>query len=144
MNHSSLSVSRGSHRSGAVLVCVLACLLIAVAMTASGVRLAVSGARASKQNLRSRQTQWLLQAGVARAYRGLQRGDYAGERWSVPPTQLPESYGRVVIDVAPMDSAPDQLTWQVSVTAEYGPSASQITRRSHAFQFKPEVASIKE
>lgn len=144
MNHCSLSVSSGSRRSGAVLVCVLACMLIAVAMTASGVRLAMYGARASKQNLRSRQTQWLLQAGVARAYRGLQRGDYTGETWLVPATQLPEPNGRVVIDAAPMESATEQLAWQVTVMAEYGPSASQLIRRSHTFQFKPEAVFADE
>lgn len=144
MKHSSLSASSGSRRSGAVLVCVLACMLIAVAMTASGVRLATYAARASKQNLRARQVQWLLQAGVARAYRGLQRGQYTGEMWLVPATQLPESNGRVVIDVAPVESATDELTWQVSVVAEYGPSASQLNRRSHSFQFKAEAVSADE
>ncbi|MEO8270210.1 MAG: hypothetical protein ABI557_10830 [Aureliella sp.] len=139
MRHNSLNVKSEIRRSGAVLVCVLACMLIAISMAASGVHLAMLGARASKQNLRSRQTQWLLQAGVARAHHGLQRGDYMGEEWLVPASQLPESSGRVVITVAPVESAPvesatDPLYWQVTVTAEYGSSASQLTRRSHSFK----------
>jgi len=136
MKNNLLHVQNDSRRSGAVLVCVLACMLIAVSMAASGVHLAMRGARASKQNLRSRQTQWLLQAGVERARSGLRRGDYSGEEWLVPASQLPESSGRVVIGVAPVESGTDPLTWQVTVTAQYGPTASQLTRRSHSFQFK--------
>ncbi len=144
MKHNSLNVPNDSRRSGAVLVCVLACMLIAISIAASGVHLAMRGARASKQNLRSRQTQWLLQAGVERARSGLQRGDYSGEEWLVPASQLPESSGRVVIGVAPVESATDPSTWQVTVTAQYGPNTSQLTRRSHSFQFKPEAAPADE
>ncbi len=139
MKPSTSSVLTRSRRSGAVLVCVLACMLIATSMAASAVHLTMRGARASKQNLRSRQTQWLLQAGVQRAYSGLQRGDYSGEEWLVPANQLPESSGRVVIDVVPVESASDQSTWQVTVTAEYGPSASQLTHRSHSFQYSAQA-----
>lgn len=135
MKPSPLNASHDSRRSGAILVCVLACMLIAISMAASAVHLTMRGARASKQNLRSRQTQWLLQAGVERAYRGLQSGAYSGEVWLVPEDRLPESGGRVVIDVAPVESATDQSAWQVTVTAEYGPSASQLTHRSHSFNY---------
>ncbi len=135
MKPSTSSRLMDTRRSGAVLVCVLACMLIAISMAASAVHLTMRGARASKQNLRSRQTQWLVQAGVERACRGLQRGDYAGEEWLVPANQLPESSGRVVIDVVPVESASDQSTWQVNVTAQYGPSASQLTQRRHSTVF---------
>ena len=144
MNRSSLKVERDSSRSGVVLVCVLACMLIAISIAASSVHMAMRGARASKQNLRSRQTQWLLQAGVARARSGLQRGDYSGEEWLVPATQLPESSGRVVIDVAPIESATDHLTWDVTVTAQYGPTTDLLTRRSHSFRLKPKALPADE
>lgn len=144
MKHRSLNVQNDSRRMGVVLVCVLACMLIAISIAASGVHLAMRGARASKQNLRSRQTQWLLQAGVERARSGLQRGDYAGEEWLVPASQLPESGGRVVIGVVPVESATDPLTWQVTVSAQYGSPPSQLTRRSHSFQFRPGAIAADE
>jgi hypothetical protein len=135
-----------SSRRGVVLVCVLACTLIAISLAASALHLAMHNARASKQELRSRQTQWLLQAGVQRARRALRSDDYLGEEWLVPADQLPESEGRVVIEVAPSERLADNLHWQVTVTAEYGSQGSQPLRRSHSFSIErrlPAAASAQ-
>ena len=125
-----------SSRRGVVLVCVLACTLIAISLAASALQLAMHNARASKQELRLRQTQWLLQAGVQRARRALPRDDYLGEEWLVPADQLPESEGRVVIEVASSEGVADSLNRQVTVTAEYGSLGSQPLRRSHTFSIE--------
>ncbi len=142
--NSQKSAQHRSRRTGVVLVCVLVCMLIAVSMAASGVHLAMRGARASKQNLRLRQTQWLLRAGVERARAGLRRSGYAGEEWLVPATQLAGANGRVVISVAPLESPADQATTQVSVTAEYGSNPSELIRRSRSFQFESQSAPSDE
>lgn len=130
-------------RAGAVLICVLACTLIAMSLAASSIHLALQGARASKQNLRLRQTQWLLQAGVQRAHQALQQPDYDGEEWIVPEEFLPVSQGRIVIDVNSANAESQEALQQVpeasalkrivTVTVEYGAAGLPPMRRSHSF-----------
>lgn len=123
------------HRQGVVLVCVLACMLIAITLAASTVHMALKGARASKLNLRSRQTQWLLQAGMQRARQGLQNPDYTGEVWIVPATHLADLEGRVTISVKPLETSQQTSDRQVTITAEYGSTFTELTRRHHVLNF---------
>lgn len=133
MRHNHLRSRDPQLRAGAVLICVLACTLIAMSLAASSIHLALQGARASKQNLRLRQTQWLLQAGVQRAHQALQQPDYDGEEWIVPEEFLPESQGRVVIDVTSANTDSEEAERFVTVTAEYGTAGLPPMRRSHSF-----------
>lgn len=133
MRHNPLKPREPQSRTGAVLICVLACTLIAISLAASSIHLALQGARASKQNLRLRQTQWLLQAGVQRAHQALQQPDYDGEEWIVPNEFLPESQGRIVIDVTTANADSQEAKRFVSVTAEYGADGLPPMRRSYSF-----------
>lgn len=135
MRHKHVQLLAAQPRAGAVLICVLACALIAMSLAASSIHLALQGARASKQNLRLRQTQWLLQAGVQRARQASQRQDYEGEQWIVPEEFLPESQGRIVIDVAASQA---DLGRVITVTAEYGAGGMPPIRRTQTFSVDDE------
>lgn len=148
MRHNYLRPRDPQLRAGAVLICVLVCTLIAISLAASSIHLALQGARASKQNLRLRQTQWLLQAGLQRAHQALQQADYDGEEWIVPEEILPESRGRIVIDVTSANAESQEALQQVSddapdkrfvtVTAEYGAAGLPPMRRSYSFSIDHE------
>ncbi len=127
-----MKAKRRDTRIGTVLVCVLACGLIAITLGACAIRLAVGSARASKQTLRLRQTQWLLDAGVGRSQLRISNGNFEDELWQLSAEVLMEARGTVHIQVENADS--DSVL--ITVTAEYGPElANESTiRRSYAYR----------
>jgi type II secretory pathway component PulK len=69
-------------RSGALLICVLVCLLVASAMVTATTRSALQSRRDVRLQHQMRQTELLLDAGILRAVSQLQRSnDYQGETW---------------------------------------------------------------
>lgn len=132
-----MRISR-ANRSGAVLVCVLACTLIAITLGAAAIRLSLKSARAGQHTLAVRQTEWLLDAGVRRSLDRLTNGNLQNEQWIVPESVLLQGHGMVECVVA-QNPAGDSL---VSVTAEYrlGDSPDQVFRRTHSYPI-PEPAS---
>ncbi len=73
---------RRKPHSGALLICVLVCLLVASAMVTATTRSALQSRRDVRLQHQMRQTELLLDAGVLRAASQLQRSnDYEGETW---------------------------------------------------------------
>ncbi|QDV24555.1 hypothetical protein [Aureliella helgolandensis] len=71
-------------RRGAVLIAVLACLMICASLTATALHQSLRSRRETKNSLRVRQTELLLQAGMRRATQQLQiSSEYSGEHWDV-------------------------------------------------------------
>ncbi len=134
------TVPRG-RRSGAILICVLTCTLIALSLAAAAMQLSLQSLRASKQTLRLRQTQWLLDAGIQRARRAVLRQDYSGERWSLSAEQLAGEEGVVIIEVELRDGATptketdDSAQGLATVTARYGDSPADTIQRSYTFAY---------
>ena len=121
-----------NNRSGTALICVLVCGLIAISLGTSAVRLTLVSARASKQTLRLRQAQWLLEAGIERSQLRISNGDFADEEWKVPAGVLSEDHASVSINVA--DAGNDSML--VTVSVEYGPEpgSERNIRRTYAYR----------
>lgn len=73
---------RPKPRGGALLICVLVCLLVASAMVTATTLSALQSRRNVRLQHQMRQTELLLDAGILRAVSQLQRSDvYEGETW---------------------------------------------------------------
>ena len=91
-------------REGVVLVCVIACLVVASALVALAVQSSLRGRREARLQLQLRQTELLCEAGVLRAAKQLETSDlYTGEQW-LPELDL-ENYhdAAVAIEVTEVD-----------------------------------------
>lgn len=127
-------------RAGTLLVGVLVCLLVASTMVAATTQLALRFRREVRVTEQMRQTELLLEAGVLRAARQLQRSaDYAGERW-LPGAAIDRFAGAEVEIRIAADPQQDAVR-RVEVIASLGSDGTQgslasRTRRSHAFPFR--------
>ena len=115
-------------RHGAVLICVLACSLTALSLSIIAVRTSLRSARESKQTLKLRQTEWLLNAGVLRAKQKLQVAYYSGETWEIPTTVTRAEPAVIRIVVEPAHSESNSAIYTISVTAECGSSPHMLKR----------------
>lgn len=138
--------NRRTAREGALLICVLVCMLVASAM----VTVITGTALQSRRNLRLqhqlRQTELLLDAGILRAANQVRRSDqYEGETWR-PGDALTRFDNPVVeIRIANVDG-PDGST-HVEVVASLGNQAdpnrarASLTQRSHTFSIQQSETS---
>ena len=129
-----------NHRGGAVLICVLVCLLVASAMVTVTTGIALQ----SRHNLRlqhqMRQTELLLDAGVLRAASQLHRANhYEGETWN-PESLIGLENPVVEIRILNDDQSDAAIFVEViaSLGAQDDPKQSRAshTRRSHTFSFE--------
>jgi type II secretory pathway pseudopilin PulG len=129
-------------REGVVLVCVIACLVVAAALVALAVQSSLRGRREARLQLQLRQTELLCEAGVLRAAKQLETSDhYSGEQW-LPELDL-ENYhdAAVAIEVTDGDqgTSPSQAsTKNVVVIAKLDSYLDQDgpMQRTHKFIFK--------
>ncbi len=112
---------RNTSRGGAILVCVIACLVVSSVLVALAVQSALHGRREARLQLQLRQTELLCEAGVMRAMTQLQRsGSYEGEQWH-PDLNL-ENYHHASVEIAiksgaSPESASEKVAKRVTVTA---------------------------
>lgn len=110
-------------RCGAVLICVLACMLIATSIAATSLYSSLRMRREAKSSFREQQTEWLLKAGVERARANIEKDpNYLGEQWDVPESILKIAAGRVTIATVEeppfsSDQTQENLRW-LKVTAQ--------------------------
>ena len=121
-------LSRPQQRLGAVLICVLACSLTALSLSILAVRTTLRSARESKQTLKLRQTEWLLNASVLRAKQKLQVAHYTGEVWEIPATVTRSDAAVVRIRVEPVQSQNNSRSNTVTITVESGLSPKSLLR----------------
>lgn len=136
-------------RQGAVLVCVIACLVVASTLVGLAVQASLRGRREARLQLQLRQTELLCEAGVMRAVKRLQTSTagYAGERWT-PELHL-ENYHDAVVEIqianAGQDAKPSQASAKnVTVIARLDSYLDQDgpMQRSHSFTVQIPSLSI--
>ena len=122
-------------RSATVLVCVLACLLVVMGITAAMVKSALLARQFVRQERVRAQAAFLLEAGIERAVAQLGRNaDYQGESWQLPAAVLGGSLaGRVDITVSETNESRS-----VALTAQYPADTQLGVRRSYTFTISNE------
>ncbi len=126
-----------NRRRGAVLICMLACCLTALSLSAISMQLALRSARESKHVLKLRQAEWLLNAGVLRAKNNLQDAQYTGETWDMPATVTRSDAAVVRITVEPNAQAIESESSIVTITAVSGTSPNTLQRSCQLTVAKP-------
>ncbi|MCO8124229.1 hypothetical protein NHH03_20975 [Stieleria sp. TO1_6] len=116
---------RINRRRGSLMVCVLACLMIVASLVGLLVKDAVAARQETKLRLQLLQTERLLDAGILRSAKQIQRdGEYNGETWQ-PELSL---HGQPV----PASVSISIDNTQVMVTARIGTSP-HVTTLSHHY-----------
>ncbi len=122
-------------RSGAILVCVIACLAVSTVLVALSIQSALRSRREVRLQLQLRQTELLCEAGVLRATQQLRDDEaYRGERWSPPIASEIYHSPNVLIEVARNkdDSSSEAL---IKVVAQLDSHLDHVgpMQRSHQF-----------
>jgi type II secretory pathway component PulK len=122
-----------TNRHGAVLVVAMVCLLVITAIIGTMIRGTLRNHRQLRSEKDLRQTELLVDAGVARASKRLAADpEYRNETWSLPPDAITESgEGRVTIELT-ASAARGSLTARIS--AEYPIGNEHSVRRSRIVQ----------
>ena len=143
--------TRSRSRRGALVVCVLVCLLVASAIVTATTRMALRSRRDVRTEHQMRQTLLMLDAGILRAARRVQASpDYQGESWR--PTAAITSFEGAKVEIRVTVDEQQDDTRRVEVTASLGVAVedarqktASLTRRSHTFPIKiPTEASTAE
>jgi hypothetical protein len=128
-------------RDGALLICVLVCLLVASAMVTATTRSALQSRRNVRLQHQMRQTELLLDAGVLRAASQLQLSDdYEGETWR--PNGAIGRFGNPLVEIRISAGEKKGDSRHVEVIASLGiPDDPQqinasLTRRTHTFSIE--------
>ena len=132
-------------RGGALLICVLVCLLVASAMVTATTRSALQSRRNVRLQHQMRQTELLLDAGVLRAASQLQLSDdYEGETWR--PKGALDRFDNPLVEIRISSGEQQDDSRRVEVIASLGVSDdpkrtnATLTRRTHTFS--PELSDI--
>ena len=140
--------AQGGARSGTILVCVLACLVVTSALLANMIQTVLRDRREVRLERQLRQTELLCEAGVMRAADKLQSSsDYDGETWTPNLSQTPWSDASVEIRVTSVEGAAGK---HVEVIAKLGHESGEVEnntqsmQRSHTFTFQPSDPSPSE
>ena len=134
-------------RSGTILICVLACLIVTSGLLVNMVQTVLRDRREVRLERQLRQTELLCEAGVMRAADKLQSSsDYDGETWTPDLSPTPWSDATVEIRVTSVEATPGK---RVEVIAKLGHESgevqdSQSMQRSHTFTFQTSDPSPSE
>lgn len=122
--------SAAGRRRGAILVVVIVCVMVALALLSSIVKLAAVGRHTFDRQLWEAQASWLAESGLERAaWRLAADPDYTGETWTVPAEELAASDAAVVeIQVEPIPERPGRRL--VRVRADYPDHPEHRARQS--------------
>jgi Tfp pilus assembly protein PilV len=128
---------------GAVLVAALVCLLVVTTLLSTMLQTALRSRRQLHRERDLRQTELLLQAGMARAaFQLANQPEYRGEMWNLPAVAIVGSGGgQVTIDVSIKS---DAQAWHVEVMAEYPAGGEKSIRRSHAYSYQAQPGPNQE
>ena len=116
-------------RRGTVLIAALVCKVVVIGLLGSLFQGSLRARRQLHAERDRRQTELILQAGVARAALQLRLdADYRGETWTLPAEAIAgTSAAQVTINTA-RDA--DNQPWSVHVVAEYADGGEHSIRRS--------------
>lgn len=140
----SRGLRRSDLRSGTILICVLACMVLTSSLTAATIRAVLRDRREVRADQQLRQTELLCEAGVMRAARGLQaNSDYEGERWT--PNISDSLWPDAVVTISIKGSEEAGLS-SVQVVASLGSEAHFVNpmQRTHVFTIETPTPSTSE
>lgn len=125
-------------RRGTVVVCVLACMLVAASLAAATTHAALRWRRSIRIDHQMRQTELLLDAGILRAAKQLRANpDYQGETWRLSVDSIGFESTAVEIRVNPDDDPQGRRVDVVASIGATGDSPKRTnqsqTRRSHTY-----------
>ncbi len=121
-------------RSGAVLICVLACLGIVITLVMTTVQSSLRGRREVRMQRQLIQTELLCEAGVQRAVRQFGKSkEYQGETWR--PKLGNRSFENATIEIRIGPSQEDTQSMRAEVVATLASTADSNDgmQRSHVF-----------
>lgn len=131
-------------RSGAVLICVLACLGIVITLVMTTVQSSLRGRREVRMQRQLIQTEILCEAGVQRAVRQFGKSkDYKGETWL--PNLGNQSFENATIEIRIGPSQEDTQSMRVEVIASLASTADSNDgmQRSHIFTIGRQSSSTE-
>lgn len=133
--------SKNASRRGAVLICVLACILVSTTLAATTIHATLRSRREHKTLLQLRQTEYLLEAGVKRAISSFRKSrEYTGETWHIPTSVLGKP-AAVTISVQPDEASYDDANnlpatnHIVEIDASIGSQDSRHKRIQRNYRF---------
>ena len=138
---------RHRKRSGAILIAVLACLLVALSLVLTAVQSSIRARRECKEACLMRQTQLLVEAGALRAIEKLRKSyDYAGEIWKPKLAINGDLDASVQIKAEPSSSqdAVDDRKITIIAKLESRERSAQTTQRSFHFTIHKKSISPSE
>ncbi|MFK8113268.1 MAG: hypothetical protein AB8B91_13755 [Rubripirellula sp.] len=117
------------------MICVLVCMLIAIALVGSTLKHSLQARREVRTQYQMLQTELLLDAGILRASQGMMESpDYQGETWR--PAEAVSRFSDALVAITVVDD-------DVTVSASLGVAAEDAkqftasrTKRSHTFTFE--------
>ena len=120
------------NRQASILVCVLACMVVAMALVVSTTRSALQARREVRTLRQLRQVEFVLEAGIQRAARQLSNhAEYRGETWNLSPTATAGlDSAQVEIEVSSINGARPR---QVKVVARLPAESPVVVQRSYTF-----------
>ncbi len=130
-------------RSGAVLICVLTCLLVVSGLAVAMLKSALQARQAVRLERHRAQAELLLEAGILRAVDKLSHdAEYRGEVWELPAATLSTAEPvRVEIDLA---TTSDEASAAVSIVVQYPAATALSIRRSYNFPVSNVTGSFRK
>ena len=131
------------NRRASVLVCVLACMVVAIALVVSTTRSALRARREVRTQRQLRQVEFVLEAGIQRAARQLSNhAEYRGETWTLSPTATAGlDSTQVEIEISSINGARPR---QVKVVARLPAKSPALIQRSYTFPINRVISLNKE
>lgn len=131
-----MSLHQHRMRSGAILIAVLACLLVALSLVLTAVQSSIRARRECKEASLMRQTQLLVEAGALHAIKKLRKSyDYKGEIWTPTLAHNGDFDASVQIESEPSSGqdAADDRTITIIAKLESRERSTHTTQRSFRF-----------
>ena len=129
MNH-----RKSNTRSGAVLICVLACLGIVTVLVMTTIQSSLRGRREVRMQRQLIQTELLCEAGVRRAVQQLKKfPEYKGEKWL--PKLGTTSYEHAAIEIRIEPAKENANSLRAEVVASIADSANSNNRMQRSQTF---------
>ncbi len=129
MNH-----RKSNPRSGAVLICVLACLGIVTMLVMTTMQSSLRGRREVRMQRQLIQTQFLCEAGVKRAVQQLKKfPEYKGEKWLPKLGTTSFEHAAIEIRIKPVTENANSLRAEVVASIADSANSNSRMQRSHTF-----------
>ena len=131
------------NRQASILFCVLACMVVAMALVVSTTRSALLARREVRTLRQLRQVEFVLEAGIQRAARQLSNhAEYRGETWTLSPTATAGlDSTQVEIEISSINGARPR---QVKVVARLPAKSPAVIQRSYTFPINRVISPNQE